>query len=85
MPAGFLTRAQYHSCSPELQQLVRHLCPHVTPDSLHPAVLQRAEAATQRTAWGFAEAERDPDGVVMANKDMAPVGAGEVGAAAAKL
>jgi hypothetical protein len=42
-----------------LRPLLRHLCMGASPDTLQPAVLARAQAASERNAWGFAQVGGD--------------------------
>lgn len=61
-----LAHAEYLALPPELQPLMRHLCPD-EQDRLQQPVLDRAGAAGGRTNLGFQRLEEDPDSLAQAN------------------
>jgi ectoine hydroxylase-related dioxygenase (phytanoyl-CoA dioxygenase family) len=61
-----LAHAEYLALPPDLQPLMRHLCPDER-DTLQQPVLDRADAAGQRTTAGFEQLESDPDVLAQAN------------------
>lgn len=50
----------------DLQPLVQHLCLEVEDTAQQP-MLDRAQAASDRTAWGFEQQDENPDGVLASN------------------
>jgi hypothetical protein len=61
-----LAHAEYLALPPDLQPLMRHLCPDER-DTLQQPVLDRAGAAGQRTTVGFQQLEGDPAALAQAN------------------
>ena len=61
-----LNHAEYLALPPELQPLMRHLCPDER-DTLQQPVLDRAEAARLRAVAGFRKEQEDPDNLDVAN------------------
>ena len=61
-----LAQAEYLALPPDLQPLMRHLCPDER-DTLQQPVLDRADAAGLRTTAGFQQLESDPDSLAQAN------------------
>ncbi len=61
-----LNHAEYLALPPELQPLMRHLCPDER-DTLQQPVLDRAEAAHARTLWGLKQEEENPESVQNVN------------------
>ena len=69
-----LSHAEYRGLPANVQPLLRHVCPDER-DTLQASVLERAEAAGQRTAAGFRQLEEDVEGRVQANAHIrVPVG-----------
>ena len=55
-----INHAEYLALPPDLQPLMRHLCPDEC-DTLQQPVLDRAEAAHERTLWGYQQEEENPE------------------------
>lgn len=69
-----LSQAEFCELPTDLQPLMRHLCPDER-DTLQPSVLERAEAAGQRTRAGFQQLEENAEGRVEANAHIrVPIG-----------
>ncbi len=69
-----LAQTEYLALPPELQPLMRHLCPDQR-DTLQQEVLDRAGAAELRARFGFRQLEENPDSLAGANDHIrvAPV------------
>ena len=63
---GFLGREELEALPKALQPLLRHLCLD-EEDTAQPEMLARAQAASDRTTWGFKEQNQSPDTVMHAN------------------
>ncbi len=61
-----LSHAEYLALPPELQPLMRHLCPD-EHDTLQQPNLDRAAAAAHRAKVGFKQLEEDPESLAEAN------------------
>ena len=61
-----LSQEEYSALPKPLQPLMRHLCPEEY-DEIQPPVLDRAEAARARTAWGFEQLREAPEKLRHAN------------------
>jgi len=61
-----LSHAEYLALPPDLQPLMRHLCPD-EQDTLQQPVLDRAGAAAARARVGFKQLEENPDSLGEAN------------------
>eukprot|EP01048_Picozoa_sp_COSAG05_P019067 COSAG05_NODE_2909_length_2518_cov_1.867301_3_plen_122_part_00 len=63
---GFLGRQELDALPAPLQPLLQHLCEEVE-DTAQPEMLARAQAAADRTSWGFGEQNEHPETVMHAN------------------
>ncbi|MEM7133017.1 MAG: phytanoyl-CoA dioxygenase family protein [Chloroflexota bacterium] len=61
-----LSHAEYLALPAALQPFMRHLCPD-EQDTLQQPVLERANASSDRTRWGFQQLEENPNGLAQAN------------------
>ena len=66
---GYMSVEEFENLPKALQPLVRHLCPEIE-DSAQSPMLERAQAASDRTTWGFAQQQADPANVFTSNADI---------------
>ena len=64
-----LSQKEFEALPPDLQPLMRHLCP-TQRDVLQEPVLERAKAADKRTKWGFQLTKEKPEKVASANEHI---------------
>lgn len=64
-----LSHVEYLALPPELQPLMRHLCPD-EHDTLQQPVLDRAGAAFKRGRWGFKQLEENLESLARANSHI---------------
>ena len=65
---GFLGKPELESLPAELQPLLRHLAAaDGVEDRAQQPMLDRAQAASDRTTWGFAQQKHDPGNVLHHN------------------
>ena len=79
---GWLTLAELRALPEALQPLLTHLCIERGPDRIQQPVLDRAQAANERNAWGFARVGEE--GLAEANAHV-EVAVAQVTTAIAKL
>ena len=64
-----LSKSEYFDLPPNLQPLMKHLCPQVW-DTIQQPVLDRAKAAQIRNSWGFQKLEENPESLAQANEHI---------------